>query len=144
MFLSVNGTARSYGHRAGRTIAPPTLVIILSGFDVRPRPGKLVQANGAAYGRMAAGVEDNERLVVIASNYGQHRNPAWYHNLRDNPRASIVFEGVERDVVARELTGEEREHWYARGIEVYPGWTQYRKRASHRRIPVIELTSADG
>jgi deazaflavin-dependent oxidoreductase (nitroreductase family) len=90
------------------------------------------------------GVEDNERLVVIASNYGQHRNPAWYHNLRANSRASIVFEGVERDVVARELTGEEREHWYARGIEVYPGWTHYRKRASHRRIPVIELTPADG
>ena len=54
----------------------------------------------------------------------------------------MVFEGVEREVVARELTGEERERWYARGIEVYPGWTHYRRRASHRRIPVIELTPA--
>ena len=88
------------------------------------------------------GIKENERLIVIASNYGQYRNPAWYHNLRANPRASMVFEGVEREVVARELTGEERERWYARGIELYPGWAHYRRRAFHRRIPVIELTPA--
>jgi deazaflavin-dependent oxidoreductase (nitroreductase family) len=80
------------------------------------------------------------RLVIIASNYGQYRNPAWYHNLRANPRVEIVFEGVSREMVARELTGEEREREYARGIEIYPGWRQYRSRASHRTIPVIELT----
>jgi deazaflavin-dependent oxidoreductase (nitroreductase family) len=83
---------------------------------------------------------DGERLVIIASNYGQHRNPSWYYNLRANPRARIIFEGATREVVARELEGEEREREYQRGIEIYPGWTQYRERASHRRIPVIELT----
>ena len=83
------------------------------------------------------------KLVVIASNYGQHNNPAWYHNLRANPLASVVFDGAERRMVARELDGDERAIWYERGIEIYPGWVQYRKRASHRRIPVIELTAAD-
>ncbi len=82
------------------------------------------------------------RLVVIASNYGQRHNPAWYHNLRANPRTRILFDGDEREMVARELEGEERERWYERGIEIYPGWVQYRKRAQ-RRIPVIELTAAD-
>jgi hypothetical protein len=57
-------------------------------------------------------------------------------------RATIVFEGVTREVMARELEGEEREREYARGIAIYPGWTQYRERASHRRIPVVELTPA--
>jgi hypothetical protein len=42
-------------------------------------------------------------------------------------------------VLARELSGEERERRYARGIEIYPGWTSYRRRAPHRRIPVMEL-----
>ena len=79
-------------------------------------------------------------MVIIASNYGQRRNPAWYHNLRAHPRATISFDGATREVVARELEGEERERQYARGIEIYPGWTQYRERASNRRIPVIELT----
>jgi deazaflavin-dependent oxidoreductase (nitroreductase family) len=79
------------------------------------------------------------RMVVIASNYGQRHNPAWYHNLRANPRTRLLFDGDEREMTARELEGEERERWYERGIEVYPGWIQYRKRAP-RRIPVIELT----
>jgi deazaflavin-dependent oxidoreductase (nitroreductase family) len=83
---------------------------------------------------------DGDRLVIIASNYGQARNPAWYHNLRANPRATITFEGVTREVVARELEGEEREREYQRGISIYPGWVQYRERtAERRRIPVIEL-----
>jgi deazaflavin-dependent oxidoreductase (nitroreductase family) len=86
---------------------------------------------------------DGDRLVVIASNYGQRHNPAWYHNLRANPRATVCFEGVTREVVARELYGDERERLYARGIEVYPGWTQYEKRAAHRRIPVLELTPVE-
>jgi deazaflavin-dependent oxidoreductase (nitroreductase family) len=80
------------------------------------------------------------KLVVIASNYGQRNNPAWYHNLRAHPRTTVVFDGVTREMVATELDGEDREHWYARGIEIYPGWVQYRKRASHRKIPVIELS----
>ena len=82
------------------------------------------------------------RLVVIASNYGQRNNPAWYHNLRADPRTRVLFDGEETEMTARELEGDERDHWYERGIEIYPGWVQYRKRAS-RRIPVIELTAAD-
>ncbi|MBD0282005.1 MAG: nitroreductase family deazaflavin-dependent oxidoreductase [Gemmatimonadetes bacterium] len=110
-------------------------------------PVVMLTTTGAKSGRRRTlpvlGVPDDGRLVVIASNYGQYRNPAWYHNLRANPRARIAFEGAEREVVARELTGEERERWYARGIEIYPGWTHYRRRAAHRGIPVIELTPAD-
>jgi deazaflavin-dependent oxidoreductase (nitroreductase family) len=81
------------------------------------------------------------RLVVIASNYGQRRNPSWYHNLRANPRTRVLFDGTEREMLARELDGDERAFWYERGIDIYPGWVQYRKRAP-RRIPVIELTEA--
>jgi len=82
------------------------------------------------------------RFVVIASNYGQRNNPAWYHNLRAHPQSTLLFDGDRREMVARELDGDERDHWYARGVEIYPGWVQYRKRAAHRTIPVIELTEA--
>ena len=77
---------------------------------------------------------------MIASNYGQRRNPSWYHNLCANPRTRVLFDGDEREMMARELHDDERERWYERGIEIYPGWVQYRKRAE-RRIPVIELTA---
>jgi deazaflavin-dependent oxidoreductase (nitroreductase family) len=80
------------------------------------------------------------KLVVIASNYGQRHNPSWYHNLRANPSAAVLFDGTRREMAARELDGEERERWYERGIEIYPGWIEYRRRAG-RRIPVIELSA---
>ena len=82
---------------------------------------------------------DDGKLVVIASNYGQGHNPSWYHNLRANPRTRVLFDGDEREMTARELHDDERDRWYERGIEIYPGWVQYRKRAD-RRIPVIELS----
>jgi deazaflavin-dependent oxidoreductase (nitroreductase family) len=110
-------------------------------------PIVMLTTTGAKSGRRhtlpLVALPEGDRLVVIASNFGQYRNPSWYHNLRANPRATIVFEGATREVVARELEGEERERQYARGIEIYPGWRQYRKRASHRRIPVMELTPVE-
>ena len=52
----------------------------------------------------------------------------------------MTFEGRKREMVARELEGEERERWYERGIQIYPGWVEYRERmAKYRIIPVIEL-----
>jgi deazaflavin-dependent oxidoreductase (nitroreductase family) len=81
-------------------------------------------------------------LIVIASNYGQRNNPSWYHNLTKNPRTRVLFDGSEQAMVARVLEGEERERWYERGIEIYPGWVQYRQRAP-RVIPVIELSRAE-
>ena len=80
------------------------------------------------------------RLIVIASNYGQRNNPSWYHNLCANPRVRVLFEGEQHEMVARELDGDDGAHWYERGLEIYPGWVEYRKRAP-RRIPVIELTA---
>ena len=110
-------------------------------------PIVMLTTTGAKSGRRntlpLVALPEGDCLVVIASNYGQYRNPAWYHNLRANPRATICFEGVTREVTARELEDEERERHYARGIETYPGWTQYRKRASHRQIPVMELTPVE-
>ena len=78
--------------------------------------------------------------MIIASNFGQQRNPAWYYNLKANPQVTVTYEGQEREMLARELEGEEREKWFERGIEIYPGWVEYRERtATHRLIPVIEL-----
>jgi hypothetical protein len=42
-------------------------------------------------------------------------------------------------VVARELSGSERVVGYQRGEEIFPGFTQYPRWASHRQIPVLRL-----
>lgn len=117
-----------------------TFVSLVTGLPI-----VMLTTTGAKTGRRhtlpLVALPDGDRLVIIASNYGQQRNPAWYYNLRADPRVTITFAGATRPMAARELEGEERERQYARGIDIYPGWTQYRKRA-HRRIPVIELTPA--
>ena len=45
-------------------------------------------------------------------------------------------------MVARELTGAERDAAYARAAGVYPAYLVYRRRAAPRVIPVFRLESA--
>jgi deazaflavin-dependent oxidoreductase (nitroreductase family) len=82
---------------------------------------------------------DDDRFVVIASNYGRGSNPGWYYNLRAQPYATISWRGSSVDVHARVLTGEERQSYVERGIEAYPWWEPYLRRAAPRQIPVIML-----
>lgn len=46
----------------------------------------MLTTNGARTGRTSTlpvlGVPDGDDTILIASNYGRPRNPAWYHNLR--------------------------------------------------------------
>nr|MBA2533661.1 nitroreductase family deazaflavin-dependent oxidoreductase [Rubrobacter sp.] len=67
-------------------------------------------------------------------------NPSWYHNLLAHPTAEIFVDGMTQRVVAREVEGEERERLWRRGLEVYPGWGGYERRAGARRIPVMVLS----
>jgi deazaflavin-dependent oxidoreductase (nitroreductase family) len=85
------------------------------------------------------GLPDGEDTILIASNFGRPQNPAWYYNLRTNPKATIVVDGVKREVVARELSGSERERDYQRGEEVSPAFIHYRRWATNRQIPVLRL-----
>jgi deazaflavin-dependent oxidoreductase (nitroreductase family) len=115
-----------------------TFAAIVSGLPV-----VMLTTTGARSGRQSTlpvlGLPDDDKVVVIASNYGQRHNPAWYYNLRANPDASVVVGGVERSVLAHEAAGEERDRLWRKGLTIYPGWSSYRERASHRSIPVVVL-----
>ena len=85
---------------------------------------------------------DGDRMVVIGSNAGDDREPAWVGNLRANPRARLRVGRTHRDVRARETEGEERERLWALAAGGYPGYETYRERTS-RTIPVIVLEPVD-
>jgi deazaflavin-dependent oxidoreductase (nitroreductase family) len=85
------------------------------------------------------GLPDGDSMILIASNFGRSRNPSWYYNLRANPRATIEFDRKVREVIARELSGEERERCYQRAVEIAPHFTRYPIWAGDRRIPVLRL-----
>jgi deazaflavin-dependent oxidoreductase (nitroreductase family) len=103
----------------------------------------MLTTTGAKTGKrrtaLVLGLPDGANLVVIASNFGRLHNPAWYYNLRANPNATIFFDGARREVVARELSGADRERGYRHGEEMFPAFTHYRRWAKNRQIPVLRL-----
>ncbi len=91
------------------------------------------------------GVRDGENagvFALIASNCGQQRNPGWYYNLKANPWATCVIDGVSGEYVAREAEGADYERFWRYAVAVYPGFPQYKKRAAGRHIPIMVMTPA--
>jgi deazaflavin-dependent oxidoreductase (nitroreductase family) len=82
---------------------------------------------------------DGERFVLIASKGGAPRHPAWYHNLRAKPEATLLVAGREVLCSAHEAQDEERERLWKLATDYNPGYDTYQDRAN-RRIPVMVLT----
>jgi deazaflavin-dependent oxidoreductase (nitroreductase family) len=78
-----------------------------------------------------------EKVVLIASNFGNARHPAWYHNLRAHPHARLVYDHRERKYLAHEALEAERELYWQKAVDLYPGYERYRERAAPRSIPVM-------
>ena len=89
------------------------------------------------------GIFAGEKVILIASNFGNARHPAWYHNLRAHPHARLEYDRRERKYLAREAQGPERELYWQKAVELYPGYAGYRQRAAPRSIPVVILEPVD-
>jgi deazaflavin-dependent oxidoreductase (nitroreductase family) len=81
---------------------------------------------------------DGERVVVIGSNAGNSKAPAWSHNLKGNPDAEVQIKGERRLVRARVAEGEERAELWRKMNEQYAGFEDYDERTS-RDIAVFVL-----
>ncbi len=90
-----------------------------------------------------AALPNGNEMVLIASSFGRARHPAWYYNLRANPRVTLTFKGQTRPYIAREAEGAEREKYWRLAVEAYSGFAGYQKRAKNRRIPVMILTPVE-
>lgn len=81
---------------------------------------------------------DGGRIFIFASKGGSPEHPAWFHNLVANPDTEAEY-GTERfPVVARVLSGAERDEVYAKQAAAQPQFGDYAQRTD-RVIPVIEL-----
>jgi deazaflavin-dependent oxidoreductase (nitroreductase family) len=80
--------------------------------------------------------------VLVASNGGSPSHPSWYLNLRAEPRAAIEIEGRREEVVARTVSGEEREPLWRQAVAIYPAYASYQRRAD-RQLPVVVLRRPD-
>jgi deazaflavin-dependent oxidoreductase (nitroreductase family) len=115
-----------------------TLASLVSGLPV-----VMLTTTGARSGALRTvpvlGLPTADGLAVIASNYGQEHNPAWYHNLRAKPDGYVTVDGVRSTFHAGEAQGDVRARIWGEALNVYPGFSQYERRASHRHIAVFVL-----
>lgn len=83
-------------------------------------------------------LEVEKGFVVVASNAGDDRDPAWWKNLEARPEA-IVQTGRERCAVrARRATSDEGAVLWPRLVAAYRPYARYRDR-TRRAIPIVIL-----
>jgi deazaflavin-dependent oxidoreductase (nitroreductase family) len=84
------------------------------------------------------GIPDGRNIALVCSNWGQAHHPAWYHNLKANPRATLGFDGHVGPYIATEVTDEkEYQRLWGAACAVYSGYPKYRLRTGRRRIPIM-------
>ena len=82
---------------------------------------------------------DDDRPVVIGSNTGSDRAPAWALNLLAEPNAEVQIRGERRPVRARVTEGDERAALWRRMNESYGGFDTYEARTDRNiRLFVLE------
>ncbi len=81
---------------------------------------------------------DGANVIVIGSNAGNVREPAWSHNLKANVDAEVEIGSDRRLVSARVADGEERVELWRKMNAQYAGFDDYDERTS-RDIAVFVL-----
>jgi F420H(2)-dependent quinone reductase len=78
------------------------------------------------------------RYLMVGSQGGAPKDPAWVANLRAHPEVTVQDGPDPWDGVAREITGQEKAEWWARAVAAYPPYADYQKKTD-REIPVFVI-----
>jgi deazaflavin-dependent oxidoreductase (nitroreductase family) len=127
MFLHVSIYRLSAGRLGGNMNG--FKVLILS--TVGRKSGKL-HNNPVGYFEREGG------YLVIASNGGQANHPAWYFNLKANPKFNIQVMDKVLPVQAEVITGEKRTALWKGVVKVAPAFAKY-EQSTTREIPLVLL-----
>lgn len=87
--------------------------------------------------------EDGDRLVIVGSRGGSTRNPAWVHNLRAEPRATLRRGKQSDEMRAHEVQGDERDRLWQLVTSAFPLYKSYQRRTT-RTIPLFVLEPVSG
>jgi deazaflavin-dependent oxidoreductase (nitroreductase family) len=81
---------------------------------------------------------DGEDMVIVASDGGAAKHPAWWLNLREMEEATVEVGDRRVRVRAEEVSGEEKRRLWARLVGAYPPYASYQEK-TEREIPVVVL-----
>lgn len=73
---------------------------------------------------------------VIASNWGQEKNAAWYTHLKHQPEVTIEVDGKILPMSSREAVGDEYERLWSNAVSRHPDYLHY-KEMTTRHIPIV-------
>ena len=79
-----------------------------------------------------------DSYLVIASQGGAPKHPAWFHNLVEQPEVYVQVKGDRFHAQARTATPEERPELWRTMAEIWPAYDDY-QRKTDREIPVVVL-----
>ena len=80
--------------------------------------------------------QDGDRYLLVASNGGAPKHPAWYLNLVDEPEVEIQI-GAERFAAcARTASAEEKPALWQKMVALFPLYASYQAKAG-REIPLV-------
>jgi deazaflavin-dependent oxidoreductase (nitroreductase family) len=110
-------------------------------------PVVIVTNRGARSGKVrktpVMRVEHDGRYAMVASKGGAPEHPVWYYNVQANPLVELQDGPRRQDMVAREVTGDERSEWWKRAVAAYPPYAEYQEKTA-REIPVFILEPVAG
>ena len=84
-------------------------------------------------------VEDGGEYAVVASLGGAPKHPVWYFNVKANPEVELQDGAEKQEMVAREVTGDEKARWWEIAVAAYPPYADYQTKTD-REIPVFVLS----
>ncbi|QUQ66277.1 nitroreductase family deazaflavin-dependent oxidoreductase [Kutzneria sp. CA-103260] len=84
-------------------------------------------------------VRHGNGLLVVGSNWGGERHPAWTGNLLATPDATAAVDGRTVPVRGRLLDGDERARAWLDIVAYWPAYNTYASRAGQREIRVFLL-----
>jgi deazaflavin-dependent oxidoreductase (nitroreductase family) len=119
----------SNGKVGGRGMGMPVLMLTTTGRSTgKPRQTMLTSP-----------LILDDSVVLVASNGGDSREPAWCRNLRENPRVEITMEGKTRAMTAKVAEAAERNELWPQITSAHANYAGY-QRKTEREIPVVVCT----
>jgi deazaflavin-dependent oxidoreductase (nitroreductase family) len=105
-------------------------------------PVVILTSKGAKSGKLRKTplmrVEHDGQYAVVASLGGAPQHPVWYYNLKAHPEVELQDGPNKQDMVAREVTGDEKAKWWEIAVAAFPNYADYQKKTD-REIPVFVL-----
>jgi deazaflavin-dependent oxidoreductase (nitroreductase family) len=83
-------------------------------------------------------LRDGDRIMLVASKGGDDRNPAWFLNLRDDPRVKVTMGGRTTPMTARIAGPDEKAELWPRIVADHDNYAGYQRKTT-RDIPVVVL-----